>query len=60
MKLSTTLTNANIPAQSHKEISPSDKTVTAVSTLWHSLTKRFWSYTEETSHTDTKSFEGLL
>ena len=60
MKLSTTLTNANIPAQSHKEISPSHKTVTADSTLWHSLTKRFWSYTEETSQTDTKPFEGLL
>ena len=60
MKLSATLANANILAQTHKEVSPSDKTAPTGWAQWRSLTARFWSYTEETAQTETKSFEGLL
>jgi len=60
MKPSATLVNANILAHPHKEISPSDKNDATGSTWWRALTTRFWSYTEETGQTETKSFKGIL
>lgn len=33
---------------------------TQVQSAWATFTKRFWSYTEETSKSDTTSFNGLL
>lgn len=35
-------------------------TTDQVKSAWASFSKRFWSYTEETSKSDTSSFDGIL
>jgi len=61
MKLFATTANANINTQGVTTPSQESGTSTArAGAIWHSFASRFWAHTEDTSKTDTKSFEGLL
>jgi len=61
MTLLTATTDVNTDTLPSKIFSQEGGKPTAhVGTVWQSLAKYFWAYTEEAGKAETKSFEGLL